>query len=233
MIRNNLKTLGLALVAVFAFSAMAASSASAVDTFTGPAGSIPITATGTNNKLEITGAGAKFECTTAHFAGTTTSGSKEITVTPTYSGTMNVTPHTTHCSGTGPPLHVHMNGCAYILTGNTTGEDPPVVGKDATVWIECPIVGGVQKEITTTNTGLGVTIHIPPQTPTTGGVRYTNNVPVAGQVTIHTTLTGITYTCTPAFTCTLGGLGHHGNNSDYTGTIVASSTAGNISFSES
>jgi hypothetical protein len=221
MIRN-LKTLGVALGAVLALGAMAASSASAVDTITGPAGEFPVTATSESHKFEITGPGVSRQCTSAHFEATANNGSKEVTVTPTYKGTINVMPLTTHCNAAS----IHMNGCKYILTGNTTGEDKPAVGKDATVWIECE--PGTEIAITT----LGVILHIPAQTPTAGGVTYTGNVPSAGKVTVHTTVTGITYTCTPALACFFTGIPSEGNNIDYTGTVVASSTSGNIALSE-
>jgi hypothetical protein len=39
-------------------------------------------------------------------------------------------------------------------------------------------------------------------------------------VKVTATVTGITYTCAPTFTCTLGGISHHGNNSTYDGTVT-------------
>ncbi len=110
-----------------------------------------------------------------------------------------------------------MNGCHYRLTGSTTGEDPPVVGKDATVWIECP-VGQVIK----ITSNVGPVISIGSQTPTKGGVTYTNlpNHPGGASVTVKTTVTGITYSCAPAFACGLGGIPTHGNDADYNGHVI-------------
>jgi hypothetical protein len=109
-----------------------------------------------------------------------------------------------------------MNGCDYDLTGNTTGHDLGLV--DATVWITCP----VGKVIEITNPGTGVTVKVPPQTPTTGGVTYTNLTNHSGgaSVTIKTTATGLTYNCHPTSLCTLGTITHHNNDADYNGHVI-------------
>ena len=93
MIRN-LKVLGLALGAVFAFAAISASSAMAetttVASFT--AGAYPATTTGTqdgaNHKFSFLGGAAILECTSSHFdgVGTDTGPTTSATYTPTYSG---------------------------------------------------------------------------------------------------------------------------------------------------
>jgi hypothetical protein len=220
---RNLKALGLALGAVFALSAMAASSASAIDTFTGPAGNVPITGLSHDNKFEITGSGTRVECTTAHFTSTVTSSSSNLTVNATYTGRINETPHDPQeCTISGGSATVHMKTCDYDLTGKTTGSD---LGTDAPVWITCT---GTD-EITIT-TSFGATLKIPGQTPTSGGVIYINQ---AGKIQVKDTVTGITYTCESAFLCGLAGIPTEGNNADYTGTLIASSPAGNISYSES
>jgi hypothetical protein len=72
--------------------------------------------------------------------------------------------------------------------------------------------------------------HILGQTPTSGGVTYTNE---NGTVNVKETITGITYTCESAFLCGLAGIPTEGNNADYNGTMVVASTAGNISWSGS
>jgi hypothetical protein len=230
---RNLKALGLALCAMLALGATAASSASAVDTFTSTTnpetitGSAPHSPAGSINKFFITNASggtiAAVECTTSKFHGNVSNGSKEGTFTAEYTGTLGVSPHTTHCASSLGALTVTMNGCAFVLTGNTTGSDS---GTDATVWVECT----TPNEITMHIPSVGVTLEIPWQTPTSGGVTYTNE---AGKVVIHSTVTGITYTCTPAFLCGLGGLPSEGNNADYTGTVVAHGAKGNISVSSS
>jgi hypothetical protein len=221
MIRN-LKALGLALGAVFAFSAMAASSASAADHFTnslGGANPVLVTGVSHNNKFEITSSKTKFECTTSKFTGTTTNGSTELTIDPSYEGTVNQTPHETHCTATNGKVTVSMNGCHYVLGGNTelTEKD----GTDAQVWITCP----AGKVIEIKQPGTGVTITVPPQTPTKakGGVTYKNIEDPVGSgkkaVEVTATVTGITYEC-HGFACAFGGIPSHGNDADYTGTVV-------------
>jgi hypothetical protein len=96
MIRK-LKVLSLALGAVFAMGAMMASTASAVDVFTNAAGKGSDLATGVShdNHLSLAGGAGDFSCTTSKFAATITHGSSTITVDAEYTGTTNVTPHTT------------------------------------------------------------------------------------------------------------------------------------------
>jgi hypothetical protein len=108
-----------------------------------------------------------------------------------------------------------MNGCHYKLTGNTTGSDP---GTDATVWIECP----AGKTIVITGP-LGLEVTVPAQTPTSGGVVYRNLTNHSGgaAVEVEATVTGITYECHPALTCATAGVSTHGNDADYTGTVIA------------
>ena len=142
-----------------------------------------------------------------------------MTIDPTYTGEVNETPHNTahRCSAPGGDQIYDMNGCHYILTGTTTGHDP-VGTPDATVWIQCP-VGQVIK---ITQPGTGITIQVPPQTPTTGGVTYANlpNHPGGAAVKVTFTMTGITSLCHPAFTCGLAGFPTHSNTTTYTGTVT-------------
>jgi hypothetical protein len=216
MIRN-LKALGLSLVALFAVGALSAPAASAVDVFTVEGGGTALL-TGTSHNIEwkyYNVSNVNFRCTTSKFAATIVNGASETTVDVTYSGTIGVSPHTTHCNtNAGGTLTIDTTGCGYIWTGNT---DAPFYTndavKDATTWIHCE--GTNQIKITSS---LGPTITIPPQTPTAGGVTYTN---VAnGDVTVTTTVTGITATCHPTFSCTLAGIPHHTNNREYTGSVT-------------
>ncbi len=227
MIRN-LKVLGLALGAVFAFSAMAASSASAIDTFTTSAGaSDTVTGVSHDNVFNITGPEAKVECTTSHFSGTIANNSAHATITPTYTGIIGETPHNNpECNGPfGSTAAVNMTTCDYDLTGTTTGSDS---GTDATISITCTTAGD---EIMVT-TSLGAVLKIPAQTPTSGGVTYTNEG--LTKVKVKATATGITYTCSTAFLCGLAGIATEGNTADYNGTVIVGSTTGkNIQFSTS
>ena len=220
MIRN-LKATGLALVAVLALSALTASSASAVtDHFTTTKDSALLTGVSHDNSFHFPGGSPSFKCTTSQFTGTVLNNATEATIDPTYTGEINETPHNTahRCTGTGGDVVIDMNGCHYVLTGNTTGHDP-VGTPDATVWITCP-AGQVIK---VTQPGTGITIQVPPQTPTTGGVTYLNKPLHSGgnSVEVTATATGITTLCHPAFTCGLAGIATHANSSTYTGTVLA------------
>jgi len=224
MIRN-LKALGISLVAMFAMGALSASAASAVDVVTTGASPALLTGVGHNHVLSADprGSGIEFQCTTSKFAATVKSGESEITADVAYEGTLNATPHTeVHCNSSAGTLTIDMNECDYKLTGETTGTLPAKTGeaKDATVWIECP--EGKKIQITSS---LGVTLSVPPQTPTKGGVVYRNiaNHPKAGEpsaVEVEATVTGITVTCAGTFLCTLGGIPHHSNEYQYTGNVI-------------
>ena len=101
MIRN-LKSLGLALVAVLAMSAVVASAAQAVPSFT--ASAYPATGTGSNkagSETFTTEAGT-VQCD-SHFEGTLTEASSTLTITPKYSectafGFLNATVETEGCT---------------------------------------------------------------------------------------------------------------------------------------
>jgi hypothetical protein len=118
-----------------------------------------------------------------------------------------------------PPLGKNrwpLTGCDYDLSGNTEATED---GTDAKVWITCP----AGKEIEVASTTLGVTVSVPEQTPTAkkGGVTYTSLPTHSGGESIEmtVTVTGITYTCAPAFHCALGGIPTEGNNGKYLGTV--------------
>jgi hypothetical protein len=222
---RNLKTLGLALVAVFAMSAIAASTALAAnDQFTTTKTTAWLTGTSHDNLYEITGAKQDFTCTTSQFTGTFKNKSTEVTVLATYTGLVNETPHNTEhkCSASIGTIKIDMNHCHYILTGFTDKEDPKASGKfDAKIWITCPEDPATKKEKEITITGAGTcTIQIPSQTPTEGGVVY-ENLPLhtgGAAVKVTATVTGITYTSTPA--CGLLGIKAEANDTDYKGTVI-------------
>jgi len=107
-----------------------------------------------------------------------------------------------------------MNHCHYMLTGDTWMVDN---GIDARLWIECT----KEKEIEISSSFCA--IKVPSQTPTVGGITYTNE---SGKVKVTMTATGITYSA-PGFGCALGGLPSHGNDMDYNGTITLAGFAYN------
>lgn len=212
MIRN-LKAVGLTLIVVFAVSAMAASSAwAANDHFTTTKEKALLTGVGTDNGFHYPN-GVGYECATARLTGTFLNNSTEMTIDPTYTGQFGEPTHNTeHQCG---KIAIDMNACHYVLTGNTTGVDEG--STDGTVWITCPGTNVLK----ITQSGFGITIQIPPQTPTTGGVTYTNQEENGKKVIrLQITMTGITSLCHPAFICGLVGFSTHENNTTFTGTAV-------------
>ena len=211
MIRN-LKAVGLVLAAVLATSAVTAAAASATDVITTTRETVWLTGTSHNKVLQV--GSTKFECTTSRYTATARNGSSEITVLLSATGEINATPHGTSCNSSIGTATWDVNHCHFVLTGNTTGKD--VVETDATVWIQCPVGKTIQ---ITSNAGL--TISVPTQTPTEGGVTYVNLGNHAGNsaIRVTTTMTGITSTCAPAFLCGLASIPTHGNNTKFTGTV--------------
>ena len=107
MIRN-LKTLGLAIVAVLALSAVVASAAGASE-FT--AGSYPATATASSAKGndDFNTEAGSVQCKAHFHVGSLAAASESVTVTPTYS----------ECQAFGfLSATVHMNGCDYVFYTN-------------------------------------------------------------------------------------------------------------------
>jgi hypothetical protein len=165
----------------------------------------------------ITPAGS-FTCKKAEYTasiGPKTVG--EITVTPTYG----------ECGLTNQSytFHVEMNGCAFVLTFTDKSAE-----KHHTGHLECP----KEKEVTITKDPPFVgecIIHIPPQTPTAGGVAYTNKLDgTKHSVTLDITVEGITYTETSTgFGCGHGTADTHRNDTNLIGTVTATGfdTGGN------
>jgi hypothetical protein len=163
MIRN-FKTLGVALMAVFAMSAVVASAASATnDVFESE--KVPVTLTGTQvavNKFTL--AGQAVECTGISVDATVTASpvSQITTGEPVYSG----------CTYAGGAATVHMNGCKYLLTGTTD-----VSGDAQVAIVDCP----KEKHIAITSTAINCTITVKAKGAIDGnqvaeeGVHYTND----------------------------------------------------------
>jgi hypothetical protein len=212
---RNLKALGLALVAVFALSALAASSAWAADKFTAAKSPVVVTGTSHSDKLTLTNPHITVQCTTSSFSATYTNGATEITLDTTFTGTVQQTSGThEHCSATNPPTKatVSMEGCDFDLTGSTTGSDGGAT--DATTSLTCP----AGKEVKYATNG-GCTLTFPAQTPTEGGVTYVNEP--GGKVRVNVTDTGFTYTSEGAL-CALAGIASEANSVDYADTVVLS-----------
>jgi hypothetical protein len=178
--KRNLKALGLVLAATFAFSAMAASAASAHWVFTPEVKPAVITGEQIEhivegkeaNYLEITGKKSRVHCNKAKYDGTTEAlETEDVTVHPTYS----------ECSATGGfATTVDTKGCDFTLTGETDSE------KHGKTHLICE----TGSDISVTIPSINCTITIHEQTPTAGGVTYTNN---GKHVDATATITGITY----------------------------------------
>ncbi len=184
---RNLKAFGLALVAVFAMGAIAATAASA-NQFHSTATNTTITRTANaNQNFQYEAKGQTVVCTTVGGSGTATAQTTtEITFTPTYSG----------CNVPGiafSSAQVSMANCDYLFTIEASANQGPV-------HVKCPETknakgeGIGQDQITITVKVFGVsvcTLHIGEQTP--GGVADYSN-PDASQVTVTPTQTGISGT---------------------------------------
>jgi hypothetical protein len=135
---RTLKALGLALLAVCAFGAVAASSASATttDKFTCIKNGVNIAncdITGTGSATfgaKVAGVALSVTCSHETYSGTATNNATEVTVKPTYEG----------CTALGGPAPIDTNGCAYVLKGTTTSHNKTTTGTetDAGATLECP-----------------------------------------------------------------------------------------------
>jgi len=215
---HRAKVLGLTLIAILATSAIAASSASATDVFTSTKSVETISGTATNGVIEITGPELSATCATVNLHAVVQNGASEGTGSASLEGTAGST-DSGHCGsdlGTGD---VVVNECQIIITGNT-------IGGHARAWVTCPS----GKEIELRASEIGVTIKIPAQTPTSGGLTYTNEA--GGKVKAEATVEGITYTCQPKLACNLGVGSTEGNTADLTGSILMAGAQGAIAYSE-
>ena len=169
MIRN-LKTLGLAVMAMFALTAVAASAAQAIE-FHSEIENTTVTASteaGSNSVFDA--AGASISCASATFTGTqATKTSPTVTVTPAYS----------NCTFLGVlNVPVKTNGCQYTFHANgeadVTGASCTAITFEATgCKVEVKKQTGL-KEVTFTNIGAGATREVT-VTPHVIGITYTSS----------------------------------------------------------
>jgi hypothetical protein len=185
---RKLKTLGVALVAVFALTAVMASAASAANYTASSYGEKGTTGTGISVKGNdvFTTEGGTVKCA-SHFEGTLTEASETLTVTPKY----------TECEAFGfLSATVNMNGCAYVFQAPSGSGD----AYSAAVKVECP----AEKVITITASTCEATVGA--QSPS-GSTAITNNT-AAGDVSVKANVTGINYTVTKdGFLCPFNGTG--------------------------
>lgn len=198
---RNLKALGLALLAAFAMSAVAASSASAVKEFHSDIEPTVLTGTdtpGTTSEFEIPGE-EPTTCAGNHYEGTVaTKTAKEITIEHTV---------TTPCDTGGITTHVAFNGCHYVFTleegiFNTAGGTTHTRGP---AHIVCPAGQSITLEITVPIFADCI-VHIGAQTPTIPTVDYTNQgAGTTRDVEVVSTIKGIAYTVTGGGVCPASG----------------------------
>jgi hypothetical protein len=205
MIRN-FKALGLALVAVFAMSAVVASAAQANQFSSAGNVSVAISAAqSTTHKFTVDG--SSVTCTTATFASTgeVSSPSKTVKVHPTYSG----------CTAFGfVGATVTTTGCDYILAVGTKITEN--VSYNGSIELTCE----TGKKITISAGGVCEATVSGPQTFT--GITYTNE---SGKVTAAANVTGIkTVKTKDGFGCPFSGTGEV--NASYTGNTLASGKHG-------
>lgn len=215
---RNLKTLGVALSAMLTLGAVAASPASATDVFTATESIETISGTATNGVVEITGVGLSAQCATVNLHAVVENGASAGSGEAALEGTPGATDEG-HCGSSLGEFEIKVNGCEIVITGNTNESG------HAEAWLTCPEENELEMI-----TSFGVTISAPAQTPTAGGITYTNMGD--GTVLAEATVEGITYSCTPHFLCTLGGAPTEGNSGDLSGSILMSGANGPIAFSE-
>jgi hypothetical protein len=211
---RNLKALGLALVAVFAMSAVAAGGAQAntdhFRTHTGEPVELTVEALETQT-FKVGPKQVPIECEKVHIDPTTTTvkdGDTAITARPTYNNEEKT------CETPFGKGRVKTTGCHYLFTGETDGNGHAEVhingceeneAGEKNIMIEAP---------------LGCIVYVPEQT--VNGVHYTNEVngePTSDDdIVIEPTVTGIEYTAEPV--CEFGGIPVAGNDGTYIGDVT-------------
>lgn len=167
---RNLKTLGLAVMAMFALTAVAASAAQAIE-FHSEIENTTVTASteaGSNSVFDA--AGSSISCASATFTGSQAAKtSPTLTVTPVYS-------NCTFLGVVGVP--VETNGCQYTFNANgevaITGASCTAITFQA---VGCKVEVGKQsglKEVTYTNLGTGAGREVT-VTPHVTGITYTSS----------------------------------------------------------
>ena len=185
---RNLKALGLAVLSVFAFSAVAASAAQAEEGHFGwEAGTARTTTSAIGTQTYTTTAG-KIECNEVSGEAIPiqeNGENKNKTMTgENIAYANNGTPN--KCPASIGTATIQMNGCHYTFhAGETIGEDET---KGTTDIAGCATNGSITVE------AFGCTIHMPEQTGI-GPVYYQGNT-AAGDIVIHPTVTNIEYTHT-------------------------------------
>jgi hypothetical protein len=220
MIRK-LKALGLALVAVFAMSAIVASAASATAGTLTAEGKTVIATAEQSGEHEfvltdhpIAPGFAVTKCKKAVFTGTAgvTDGATSVTAHPVY----------TECTAFGQPATITTTGCDYVLNTGT----PVIVEGVQTGWhVVTDLVCAETKEPTVNHVIKIVTgtceVTVGGQTGlTTSEVTNSGGAGTAMDLLLHTKITGIKYTVVKDnIGCPLSGTGSF-SKGDYNGTTT-------------
>jgi hypothetical protein len=184
MIRNVKAAFGMTLLVALVASAVNVMGASATD----PSPGNHFTSDATNTKYDLTEiTGTPHETTFTAYGTTITchhiTYKVHHTSTTTFTS-LTVTPEVTGCTAGGGEAIVHTNGCHYEFTAKNSA------ATHATVHLRCPT--GKKIDVTTS----GGTMRIGAQTPTKGGVTYTNILMDAkNAITINKTIEGIHVEC--------------------------------------
>jgi hypothetical protein len=185
MSMRNLKTLGLALVAVLAMSALTASAASANPFFTSTSYPQTLATEDTGAEDLFTVSGNELTCSGETFSGTLTGKSTGISVTPNY----------INCKTKGAAFNnvtVTHNGCNFEFTVTTTINNHHHGGN---VHIKCPVgkVIEIHHYSSQPHGSSSCTVTVGPQTVAGHPVTYTTDtakktiliegvIPVAAQI---------------------------------------------------
>ncbi|HVY79186.1 MAG TPA: hypothetical protein VG898_11825 [Solirubrobacterales bacterium] len=221
---TKLRTLSLAVLAVLAASAIGTGAAHAETFFHSHVGEVNpdkviITGEGGEGRFRFKPGSAPLTCEklvlegtedtegrtsdkgeSQAFTHTGEAGVKTITAT-----SLTLTPTFTNCEFSGFEFTVDTEGCHYRLTAETTGEH-------GRLHIDCE----TGKAIRVTVPELGVTMSIGPQTPSGGGVHYTNNGETSnGDIKAQATVSGISFACAPAILCGIIGIPVSGSEGTY------------------
>jgi hypothetical protein len=198
---TRFKTLGLALVAVFAMSAIVASAASAQKITT--LGQSNVTLTGTGGEQIFTTGLAEVKCTgvTANVTGVSNE-QGEITTAPSYTGC------TLTEGGITRNAQVDMNGCAYVFTSTGTVVHIECSGSNV-IKVTLFLAGAFQE-----------CLDIHSQTPTTPNWHATNGTSGGNMdFTLVSTVSGITYERTGSCKKSEAQL-NETNSASYTGSVT-------------
>jgi hypothetical protein len=199
---SKFKALGLALVVVVATSAVAASSATAVNFKSESAKTFLAADTATENILSFWG--VAFKCKTVGVKNGASFSPAEVAsieTEPVYGG----------CAVFGQVTTVDTNGCKYKLVASST--------TTGTTSIVCP--EGKEIAITLGDPGVICTIKIKAQTPKSPTVDYTSGEtgePKVKDLTVTSTVSGIAYTSSGGFCGTSGPVGGY-TGASFTGSF--------------